>query len=235
MTTYTIGQTITGTFSKLPFTGTVIGSEAECIRIQVNEPVRSLPVCNGVLTIHPAASNVTLEAAEKSPAPYRKEIIPAYEQRGKRQRLTGFIGELYDGELLIHAQEYSTNSQAEVALDALAFELLTDLAERGLIDELPAFDPTTCVYCHKPHNPQSCPEKNALLFAPVICSLPDNMCDVHKPCAAHAADAARYLASEDMQPARCATCGGEGYCPDCGTLFMSAPLALDFAPIGPEV
>ena len=95
-----------------------------------------------------------------------KTITPAFEIKGKRKKLTGFIGELRDGKTLIHSQEYSTNSQAEQALDALAFELLTDLAEQGLIDELPTFEPSTCVYYHKPHHPQSCPEMRGRLFAP---------------------------------------------------------------------
>ncbi len=95
-----------------------------------------------------------------------KTITPAFEQVGKRKKLTGFIGELHDGETLIHSQQYEYYGQAETALDALAFELLTDLAEQGLIDELPAFDPTTCVFCHKPHHPADCPDMRAALFAP---------------------------------------------------------------------
>ncbi len=101
-----------------------------------------------------------------SQSAYTKTITPAFEVKGKRKKLTGYIGELRDGEQLIYSQEYSSNHDAEVALDALAFELLTDLAEQGLIDELPSFEPTTCVFCHKPHNPQSCPDKRARLFAP---------------------------------------------------------------------
>lgn len=54
----------------------------------------------------------------------------------------------------------------------------------------------------------------------VECSEPDNHCAVHNPCPAHAADAARYLA-EYGRPARCRECGGVGYCPECGTLFMA--------------
>ena len=163
---------------------------------------------------------------------YRKEINPVYYQVGKRTRITGYLGEIFDGDQSIHDKEYKTYHAAEVALDKLVFDLMRSNPQA---EAEPA---STCCFCSKPHHPQSCPEMRAMLFAPdapVICSLPDNMCDVHKPCAAHAADAARYLASEDMRAARCATCGGEGYCPDCGTLFMSAPLDLDFAPIGPEV
>lgn len=97
---------------------------------------------------------------------YQKSIAPNFEMVGKRKKMTGVIGELSDGHTIIHSMEYDNYHAAEVALDALAFELLTDMAEQGLIDELPTFDPTTCVFCHKPHHPQHCSEKNALLFAP---------------------------------------------------------------------
>ncbi len=97
---------------------------------------------------------------------YTKTITPAYQMSGKRKKLVGYIGELRDGEMLVHSMEYSTYSQAEAALDALAFELLSDLAEQGLVDDLPAFEPTTCVYCHKPHNSSDCPEVRVRLFAP---------------------------------------------------------------------
>lgn len=98
-----------------------------------------------------------------------KTITPAYETKknGKRGKLTGYIGELRDGETVIHSMEYSTHHDAEVALDALAFDILTDQAEQGLIDELPAFDPSTCCFCHKPHSPQDCAEMRALLFSAV--------------------------------------------------------------------
>jgi len=98
-----------------------------------------------------------------------KIITPAYETKknGRRGRITGYIGELRDGELVISSMEYDSYSQAESALDALAFEILTDLCEQGLSDELPPFVPTTCVYCHRPHHPADCSEMRAALFAPL--------------------------------------------------------------------
>lgn len=69
---------------------------------------------------------------------YDKIITPVYEVTGRRKKLTGFIGELYDGQILLHSQEYSTNSQAERALDQIVFDLLTDLHEHGLVDDVPA-------------------------------------------------------------------------------------------------
>ncbi len=35
------------------------------------------------------------------------------------------------------------------------------------LTEQAAFVPSTCCFCHKPHNPQSCNEMHALLFAPL--------------------------------------------------------------------
>ena len=101
---------------------------------------------------------------------YTKTITPAYHVIGRRKKLTGYIGQLHNGETVIHSKEYSTYHEAEVALDALVFELLHALAEQGLVDELPSFEPTTCVFCHKPHHPQHCSEKNARLFAPERCA-----------------------------------------------------------------
>lgn len=68
---------------------------------------------------------------------YTKDITPSYETIGKRRRLTGYIGEIRDGAIVLHSQEYSTYHQAEVALDAIVYDLLTDLCERGLVDALP--------------------------------------------------------------------------------------------------
>ena len=69
---------------------------------------------------------------------YNRTITPHYEISGRRKHLTGFIAELRDeGGMLIHSQEYSTYSQADRALDALVYELLTDLCEQVLIDTLP--------------------------------------------------------------------------------------------------
>ncbi len=92
---------------------------------------------------------------------YTKLITPNYEQRGWRRKLTGYLGELRDGETLIHSKEYSTYSQAETALDALAFELLTDNPQAT------AEPATACCFCHKPHSPQACPEMRGRLFAPI--------------------------------------------------------------------
>lgn len=75
-TTYTIGQTISGTFSKLPFTGTVVGFSGVCLKVQVENPVRNLPVCidlisklPNILTLDPGAINVTIEQAPAPAAP----------------------------------------------------------------------------------------------------------------------------------------------------------------------
>lgn len=69
---------------------------------------------------------------------YTRTITPNYEPIGKRERLTGFIGELRDeGGVLIHSREYSTYSQAERAMDVIVYDLLSDLCEQGLTDTLP--------------------------------------------------------------------------------------------------
>ncbi len=91
---------------------------------------------------------------------YTKSITPAFEVKGKRRKLTGYLGELRDGETLIHSMEYSTNSQAEQALDTLVFDLLSDNPQAT------AEPASTCGACGKPHSPQSCPEMRAMLFAP---------------------------------------------------------------------
>lgn len=97
--------------------------------------------------------------------------------------------------------------KAEIALDAAQID-----------------PPTTCVFCSGLHHPQSCPDMRALLFAPdapIICSIPDNLCDVHDPCPAHAADAARYLAEQAMT--------------DLHADHIYLPYDVDFAPFGQEV
>lgn len=98
---------------------------------------------------------------------YTKTIEPAFKQVGKRRKLNGYTGELHDGKTLISCMLYGTYSEAKIALDALAFELLHDLAEQGLVDELPTFDPSTCSFCHKPHAAQDCGEMRGRLFAPL--------------------------------------------------------------------
>ena len=191
---------------------------------------------------------------------YQKTIAPVFEIKGKRKKLTGYLGELCDETTCVHFKEYSTYSQAEQALDALAFELLTDLAERGLVDELPNFEPTTCVFCHKPHHPQSCAEKNALLFAPELCTcgaaiawevpfetepLHEYFCGVcysrtgyfGNPISAPQAPAwdinnSEYCPAHDVWFGRvpCPKCYEERRHPQ-----LSTPLDLDFVPVGPEV
>lgn len=79
-----------------------------------------------------------------------------------------YIRPLPDGtpELVGFAHSYH---EAEIALDQLVFELLSG----GTPDTMAAE-----------------------LNAPVICSQPDNLCDVHNPCPEHAAAAAQYLAGD---------------------------------------
>ena len=135
-----------------------------------------------------------------------KSIHPAFTKIGKRAQLTGYIGQLVDGETVISSKEYDSYHAAEVALDALAFDLLIDQQEAagepiaeghvddpiwgcdicGKSDECECFDddygdamaesaqgtyngyvPSTCVFCHKPHAAQTCPDMRALLFAPL--------------------------------------------------------------------
>lgn len=68
---------------------------------------------------------------------YQKTITPAFEAIGKRRRLVGYLGELHNGETLLHSQEYPTTSQAEQALDRIVYDILSDLAERELLDDVP--------------------------------------------------------------------------------------------------
>ncbi len=91
---------------------------------------------------------------------YTKTITPAFEIKGKRKKLTGYIGELREGEQLIFSQEYSTNHDAEIALDARAFDLLHDNPQAT------AEPASTCCFCHEAHHPQDCSEMRAMLFAP---------------------------------------------------------------------
>lgn len=75
---------------------------------------------------------------------FTKTINPSYATIGKRRTLTGFIGTLADESgVVLHSLEYPNYGQAEHALNALSYELLTDYAERGLVDTLPV----ACVTC----------------------------------------------------------------------------------------
>ena len=60
MTQFQIGQRVSGTFSKLNFSGVVVGFIAECVKIKVDNPHHNLPVVCGVLTFHPNDKNVSL-------------------------------------------------------------------------------------------------------------------------------------------------------------------------------
>jgi hypothetical protein len=159
-----------------------------------------------------------------------KTITPNYILRptrsGVRQKLTGYIGQITDGDTVIHAMEYSTHSEAETALDRLMFDLLSAAPAAAAAPAEPA---TTCVFCSKPHHPQHCPEKNALLFAPDSVR---HFCECGK--------AAIWYALFSDTPYTMYFCG------ECGekTEYLVGvidpnqvmpPLDLDFAPIGPEV
>ena len=152
---------------------------------------------------------------------YTKTITPAFEMKanGKRGKLTGYIGELCDETTCVHFKEYSTYHAAEVALDALAFDLMS---RNPQAEAEPA---STCCFCQKPHHPQDFPEMRALLFAPLRRHLCDNGCGA----------IATYHAAFSDEPYHgyyCATCGAAGgYILD---RFVQ-PLDLDFAPCGPEV
>jgi hypothetical protein len=74
-------------------------------------------------------------------ATFTKTITAQFEQVGRKQKLVGQLGEIRDESgLLIHSQLYNTAPEAEIKLNALVRELLTDYAERGLVDTLPVED-----------------------------------------------------------------------------------------------
>ena len=122
-------------------------------------------------------------------------------------KLDQIVFELMSGQMFAGDQPApEVAPAAEIALDALAFDLLTDepntdplpgcdamlcsnktthtLNDNGNIyyvcckhypdisgepcdcKATVAFVPSTCVFCSKPHHPQSCPEMRAMLFAP---------------------------------------------------------------------
>lgn len=166
-----------------------------------------------------------------------KIIIPAFETKknGKRSKLTGYIGELRDGDTILHSKEYASYHAAEVALDSIAFDILSDLATEVPTDALPAFNPTTCVYCHKPHHPQHCPEKNALLFAPDAAYAPSlsqaialGLVGTYDPVCKLCGSSAFIWIDHEMY---CQSWWQAGRCAE----SVSAPLDVDFAPCGPEV
>ena len=148
---------------------------------------------------------------------YTKTITPAFETKknGVSKKLTGYLGELRDGETLIHSMEYGTYHDAEVALDALAFDLMSRTPQA---EAEPA---STCCFCHKPNSPQSCSEMRALLFAPDAAAVVAQMRSDHEQSLLDdpayrtiICDAKTGAITYEMP--RCATCGGDGDCPDCG-------------------
>lgn len=161
---------------------------------------------------------------------YTKTIDPHFETIGKHRRLTGYIGTLRDGDTVIHSQEYSTNSQAEHALNALSYELLSDHFEHGLVDTLELDPPgDNPLGDDEGDNTPLLADIAAVLDAAlcnqraidivpelrrvrariaqtmaVVCAQPDDLCSPHDPCEMHAADAAVYLAQHHIgswQPA----------------------------------
>lgn len=86
---------------------------------------------------------------------YHKEIV--------YDRATRDYAMYLDGELIGFARNFH---DAEVTLDQLVWELLNTPHALPAVVEEPAEPATTCVFCNKPHHPQHCAEKNALLFAP---------------------------------------------------------------------
>jgi hypothetical protein len=71
-------------------------------------------------------------------SPFTKTIEMQFAKVGKRTKLAGFIGQITDESgIVLHSNLYATKPEAEQALDALVHELLTDYAERGLVDTLP--------------------------------------------------------------------------------------------------
>ncbi len=154
---------------------------------------------------------------------YTKTITPQYVRRpvgkhGTRSKLTGYLGELHDGEMLLHSMEYGTYHEAEVILDQLMFELMSSYAPYHGPDPrteapAPVVEPaSTCCFCHKPHSPQSCDEMRALLFAPDTTSKAAHPLDFDE-----AALDAYYVKRDQVMD------------------LIYPPLDVEFAAFGPEV
>lgn len=121
---------------------------------------------------------------------YTKSISPAFTKVGKRKKLTGYLGQLYDGNQLIHSMEYSTNHDAEVALDALVFDLMGNMAGCGLVDDLP-IKPCECgkdatwhvAFEYEPRDEFFCDEhlNRDYIADPVPSFAPSTCCFCHKP------------------------------------------------------
>ena len=176
---------------------------------------------------------------------YHKNITPAFETIGKRRKLTGYLAELYDGQMLIHSQEYSTAGQAEQALDALVYELLTDLAEQGLVDDVPAAlvaegvtstqipswladvqaKTATCSEAHPCDNVNH----NHTGYRTITTDSPDYRLHVNRV----------IVRTQVALGVPCKLCGGDHllqHCPSIRALLFAEPVVmvmdLDFAPVG---
>ena len=66
---YAVGTKIEGTFSKLPFGGTVVKHIAECVVVATINPRRNLPlyrsgIYENCICLHPNDVNVTIQTCE---------------------------------------------------------------------------------------------------------------------------------------------------------------------------
>ncbi len=169
-----------------------------------------------------------------------KIITPAFTLKGRHKRLVGYTGQLTDGETVISSKEYPSYHAAEIALDALVFDLLSHTPQA---EAEPA---STCCFCHKAHSPQSCPEMRALLFAP---DKPDTFKQAQKAWADHECGGDSDVCSCQFT-FNCSRCGrkqtvsGEempqsidiggvceacfvGVCPDCSLLICECDIGSD--------
>ena len=150
---------------------------------------------------------------------YTKTITPAFETIGRRQRMTGHLAELHDGNLLIHSQQYSTAGGAEQALDRIVYDLLSDLHEHGLVDDVPA-----------------ALEAEGVTSTQIPSWLLDAQAKVGACSQAHPCDNVNHNHTGYRTPvAFCATCGNDGDCPDCDAFTTNiiatmAHAGLSFSP-----
>ena len=167
---------------------------------------------------------------------YTKSITPIC-QAGQ----TGYVGELHAGDQLIHSMEYSTYSQAEQALDALAFDIMTDMQmddapeaedDSGELTEAMADDDYADAMAEQAMGTYN--GKVPSDFAPSTC------CFCSKPHSPQSCpDMRALLLSPD---ATCVACGDltgniDRVCPACREWgsARALPLDVDFAPVGFEV
>jgi hypothetical protein len=58
---------------------------------------------------------------------YVKEITPTYEWVNRHRRLTGYTAQLIDTDgTIIYSRDHSTHNAAEIALDQIVYDLLSD-------------------------------------------------------------------------------------------------------------